>query len=202
MERDHRQQPGRRLRSGFRRGVPRGGRAGDGAPLASRGGPDPLERRRARRALPLRGDDDGIFDDAAEAQPGSARAGARQNRARRRPSDGTPDDPQGPAALLQPRSPGDAGTSVRRRRNAPAVSRGDERSRPGPHAGRGRPPSPDRPIHAGDGHRRGARPARHCRSAGPTSRSRPGRPPRGAPAGTCGRSRRRKTPGCGPSSKS
>ena len=71
-----------------------------------------LRLRRARRPLLHR-----LVDHAAEEEPRRARAGARQDRPRRRPPDGPADPDEGPAAGLQQGQPGRQGAAVRHGRH-------------------------------------------------------------------------------------
>ncbi len=117
------EQHGRLVRSRLRGDVSVRGGAVDGAPVAHCGRLHPDDRRGVR-LLRARGFvRDGEQHDAAEEEPRSARARARQGGTRDRTPDGIPRHDEGPAHRLQQGSAGRQRAAVRRRRHARGLAR-------------------------------------------------------------------------------
>ena len=112
------EQPRRGQRPRLRDRV-RGGRlAVHGARLAPGRGAGAVDEPELRLHRPRRPLLHRLVDHAAEEEPRRARAGARQDRPRRRPPDGAAHADEGPAAGLQQGQPGGQGAALRHRRHA------------------------------------------------------------------------------------
>ena len=109
-----RQQHRRLVRSRFRGGVPPCVRADDGASEPPGGGPDHLQRRGARLLRAVGCVEHRQQHDAAEEEPRSARAGARQDRPCHRPPHRLAGDDEGAAERVQQGSAGRQGSGLRR----------------------------------------------------------------------------------------
>ena len=109
-------------------------------------GPDHLLRRRAPVLRAVGRAQHRQQHDAAEEEPGSAGAGARQDRPRDRPSGRPADGDEGAAERLQQGPAGGQAGRVRRRGHAGRLARGRRRRRRRPDARTARGPRPRRPA--------------------------------------------------------